>query len=151
MLKNWKVFSSQILEFVTIIPFSFPNIPKFYSLQAYNANQLADWSLFFISSNYIAFEKRAEFPQLTGENRKHVEENRWPPVSYLEELEQYNKKYGSKSNEQCVVMWTVLRWEPFLLPKKSLLCPEFSWWTGKEGRIRPLTWWTWCYRVNNLR
>lgn len=72
--------------------------------QAYNATQLADWCLFFISSNYIAFEKRKEFVQLKGENRKHVEENRWPPLSYLKEVEEYNKKYGDKTGDKCVVM-----------------------------------------------
>ncbi|XP_045160594.2 rho-related protein racA-like isoform X2 [Mercenaria mercenaria] len=72
--------------------------------QAYNAKQLADWCLFFVSSNYIAFEQRKEFSQLKGENKKHVEENRWPPVSYLKEVEEYNKKYGDKTADKCVVM-----------------------------------------------
>ncbi|XP_060562983.1 rho-related protein racA-like [Ruditapes philippinarum] len=72
--------------------------------QAYNAKQLADWCLFFISSNYIAFEQRKEFSQLKGENKKQVVENRWPPVSYLQEVEEYNKKYGDKSADKCVVM-----------------------------------------------
>lgn len=75
-----------------------------FSFQAYNATQLANWCLFFISSNYIAFEQRKEFSQLTGENKRHVEENRWPPLSYLKEVDEYNKKYGDKQAIQCVVM-----------------------------------------------
>ncbi|KAL4222307.1 hypothetical protein ACF0H5_018345 [Mactra antiquata] len=72
--------------------------------QMYNADQLAKWCLFFIASNYIAFENRSEFPELKGENKTYVEENRWPPVSYLKECEEYDKKYGDKSVDKCVVM-----------------------------------------------
>ncbi|XP_052256047.1 rho-related protein racA-like [Dreissena polymorpha] len=73
--------------------------------QTFNAAQLEKWCLFFISSNYLAFEKRPEFPLLKGENRKHVDENRWPPVSYLKEIEEYDRKYGSNAgNNGCSVM-----------------------------------------------
>ena len=82
------------------------NAHVFVYFQGYNATQLSSWCLFFISSNYLSFEKRSEFPQLKGDNRVHVEENRWPPVTYLKEVEAYEKKHGSKSsNESCVVMW----------------------------------------------
>ena len=81
------------------------NAHVFVYFQGYNATQLSSWCLFFNSSNYLSFEKRSEFPQLKGDNRVHVEENRWPPVTYLKEVEAYEKKFGSKSsNESCVVM-----------------------------------------------
>ncbi|XP_052774925.1 rho-related protein racA-like [Mya arenaria] len=72
--------------------------------QAYNASQIANWCLFFIASNYLAFEKRPEFPQLKGDNKNYVEENRWPPLSYLKDVEEYDRKYGSKSKDACAVM-----------------------------------------------
>lgn len=71
--------------------------------QTCNAIQLAKWCLFFIASNYLAFVKRQEFTQLLGENKEYVEENRWPPVSYLKEVEEYQKKYGNKE-DKCVIM-----------------------------------------------
>ncbi|XP_071477627.1 rho-related protein racA-like [Diadema antillarum] len=77
--------------------------------QFHNAKQLADWCLHFISSNYLAFEKRSEFGQLEGENLEYVNEKRWPPVSYLEEIALWEEKYGNKKTaaggkEQCTVM-----------------------------------------------
>ncbi|KAK7482452.1 hypothetical protein BaRGS_00026269 [Batillaria attramentaria] len=74
-----------------------------HTAQAYNARQLSNWCLHFISTNYIAFEKREEFSVLTGENRRHVNENRWPPLSYLQEVEEYEKKMA-EAGEKCVVM-----------------------------------------------
>lgn len=71
--------------------------------QLYNAEQLSNWCLHFISSNYIAFEKRKEFSLLTGSNIEHVEEHRWPPLSYLEEVKQYEKEM-EKMGEKCSVM-----------------------------------------------
>ncbi|XP_062609744.1 rho-related protein racA-like [Saccostrea cucullata] len=71
--------------------------------QLHNAEQLSNWCLHFISSNYIAFEKRKEFPLLTGSNKDHVEENRWPPLSYLEEVKEYEKKMEAVG-EKCSIM-----------------------------------------------
>ncbi|XP_061177740.1 rho-related protein racA-like [Saccostrea echinata] len=72
----------------------------------HNAEELSNWCLHFISSNYIAFEKRKEFPLLTGSNKTHVEENRWPPLSYLEEMKEYEKEYEKKMEarrEKCSI------------------------------------------------
>ncbi|XP_048237534.1 rho-related protein racA-like [Haliotis rufescens] len=71
--------------------------------QRHNAAQLSKWCLHFISSNYIAFSKRSEFIMLKGDNKVYVEENRWPPVAYLKELEKYEKKV-SKLRRTCSVM-----------------------------------------------
>ncbi|WAR24339.1 RACA-like protein [Mya arenaria] len=79
-------------------------ITKEIDRSAYNASQIANWCLFFIASNYLAFEKRPEFPQLKGDNKNYVEENRWPPLSYLKDVEEYDRKYGSKSKDACAVM-----------------------------------------------
>ncbi|XP_071101389.1 rho-related protein racA-like [Haliotis cracherodii] len=60
--------------------------------QRHNAAQLSKWCLHFISSNYIAFSQRPEFNMLKGDNEVYVEENRWPPLSYIIEVEEYEKK-----------------------------------------------------------
>ncbi|XP_067686081.1 rho-related protein racA-like [Haliotis asinina] len=71
--------------------------------QLHNASQLSKWCLHFISSNYIAFSERSEFTLLKGDNKAHVEENRWPPLAYLEEVEEYEKKVA-KLGGTCSVM-----------------------------------------------
>lgn len=40
---------------------------------------------------------------LTGSNKEHVEEHRWPPLSYLEEVKQYEKEM-EKMGEKCSIM-----------------------------------------------
>ena len=74
-----------------------------FSFQIHNEEQLSNWCLHFISSNYIAFEKRREFPLLTGSNKTHVEEHRWPPLSYLKEVEVYEQEM-EKAGEKCSIM-----------------------------------------------
>ncbi|XP_071101388.1 rho-related protein racA-like [Haliotis cracherodii] len=71
--------------------------------QLHNAAQLSKWCLHFISSNYIAFCQRSEFIMLKGDNKVYVEENQWPPVAYLNEVEEYEKKV-SKLGGTCSVM-----------------------------------------------
>ena len=44
--------------------------------QCHNSRQLSDWCLHFISSNYIAFERREEFSQLIGDNLSYVQQHR---------------------------------------------------------------------------
>jgi len=72
--------------------------------QAHNANQLAQFCLHFIYSNYQLMKKREEWKTLEGENMKYIEENQWPPVSYLKELEVYEKLIGAKSDDKCSIM-----------------------------------------------
>lgn len=40
-------------------------------------------------------KKRAEWSKLTGKNLEYMEANQWPPLSYLKELEEYEKKNGT--------------------------------------------------------
>ncbi|KAL5497563.1 hypothetical protein EMCRGX_G014056 [Ephydatia muelleri] len=61
--------------------------------QLHNANQLSAWCLHFISSNYAEFSSKPEFSLLTGDNLAYVQTHQWPPVSYLEAMEEYRKKY----------------------------------------------------------
>ncbi len=96
--------------------------------QMYNAKQLEQFCLHFISTNYQPFSKRSEFSELKGSNKTYVEQHQWPPKSYFKaldeyqkQLEAYNKKKGKKiteadsetengsvvdvkSNKQCIVM-----------------------------------------------
>lgn len=75
------------------------------SAQLYHANQLADFALHWLSVNYQPMKKRPEFTKLEGENLKYVEEHQWPPVSYLKELEVYEKamaKHGGA--DKCSIM-----------------------------------------------
>ena len=74
--------------------------------QLHNAAQLDKWCCHFISSNFLAFEKREEFGQLQGETLEYVTEKRWPPVSYLEEVEEYERKLqlATGDNNKCSIM-----------------------------------------------
>jgi len=76
------------------------------SAQECNAKQLSDFCLHFISSNYQPMKKRPEWELLIEENIKYVEEHQWPPVSYLKELEKYEKLTGKKrdGDEKCITM-----------------------------------------------
>merc|ERR1712000_120955 len=56
-----------------------------------NARQLAAFCLHFISSNYGPMSQRPEFAELSRKDRSHVEENRWPPQSYLDALAEYEQ------------------------------------------------------------
>jgi Rho family protein len=67
--------------------------------QQHNAHQLAKFCLHFVASNYHPIKKRPEFNQLTKENLKFVEENQWPPLSYLKDVETYEKEL-TKWNEE---------------------------------------------------
>jgi len=72
-------------------------------LQLHSAKQLELWCLHFISTNYIAFEKRPDFDKLTGTNLEYVETNRWPPVSYLNEVKEYEQMM-SAIGKSCSIM-----------------------------------------------
>jgi len=39
-------------------------------------------------------KKRKEFADLGDENIRYVEEHQWPPISYLKDLEVYEKAIG---------------------------------------------------------
>jgi len=73
--------------------------------QQYNAKQLEAFLLHFISNNYEPMSKRKEWGLLDGKNIKYVEKHRWPSLSYLQELETYEKEMNGKGEgEKCLVM-----------------------------------------------
>jgi len=70
--------------------------------QQHNAPQLAQFCLHFIASNFQPMKKRKEFSELKDENLRYLEEHQWPPISYLKELEEYEKATGKSEN--CCIM-----------------------------------------------
>ncbi|KAG2378458.1 hypothetical protein C9374_008097 [Naegleria lovaniensis] len=70
--------------------------------QTYAANQLAQFCLHFISTNYEPMKARKEWTLLTGSNKQYVEEHKWPPDSYFKEVEKYQaamEKYLKKKKK----------------------------------------------------
>jgi len=72
--------------------------------QLHSAKQLEGFCLHFISSNYQPMKNRVEWVKLEGENLKYIEENQWPPKSYLEELAAYEKASKGDTTEKCLLM-----------------------------------------------
>jgi len=58
--------------------------------------------LHFCCTNYVELEKKPEWKDLKRANKDYIEQNRWPPVSYLKELATYEKT--SSEAEKCAVM-----------------------------------------------
>jgi len=77
------------------------------SAQDFHAKQLEAFCFHFISMNYQPMIKRAEWSKLKGANIKYVEDNQWPPLSYLKELEKYERETGGGAggdDDKCTVM-----------------------------------------------
>jgi small GTP-binding protein len=71
---------------------------------SYNAKQLEEWCLFFLSSNFSAFQQEAvdqegeeengqvpAWSNLTKEHRAHVHAHRWPPTSYFAAVKKHQR------------------------------------------------------------
>uniref|UniRef100_A0A7S4IGK0 RING-type domain-containing protein n=1 Tax=Vannella robusta TaxID=1487602 RepID=A0A7S4IGK0_9EUKA len=70
-----------------------------------NASQLKEFCLHFISTNYGPMKKRAEWKNMSKSDRKYVEQNKWPPQSYLDAVAEYERAVGStSSNPDCSIM-----------------------------------------------
>ena len=77
-------------------------------LQDHNSKQLPNWCLHFIAKNYAFFKSRQEFSRLTGDDLVFVEEHKWPPISYLQELSEYEAERAraqDKARRKCIIMW----------------------------------------------
>ncbi|XP_031551057.1 rho-related protein racA-like [Actinia tenebrosa] len=73
--------------------------------QAHNAHQLSNWCLHFIATNYLIFESNPSFTLVQGTNIEYVEKHRWPPLSYLNEVQEFEKKVGHTSKKgKCSIM-----------------------------------------------
>ena len=61
--------------------------------------------------------RRGDIEGLAADDRAYVEEHRWPPVSYLKQLEEFETRHGSAAasvaiaetkDEVCAIMYYVL-------------------------------------------
>ena len=67
--------------------------------QLHNAGQLSSWCQHFSANNYSVFEHMEEFSLLGEEVKVYISKHCWPPLSYLEAMEEYRKKYDSVQDE----------------------------------------------------
>ncbi|EGC30174.1 hypothetical protein DICPUDRAFT_50894 [Dictyostelium purpureum] len=67
--------------------------------QRHNASQLEKFCLHFISSNYQPMRRRKEYSLLDDKTKKYIEDHQWPPIKYLEDLEQYEKDMSNYKKE----------------------------------------------------
>ncbi|XP_063424563.1 rho-related protein racA-like [Mytilus trossulus] len=76
-------------------------IDALLTAQAYNAEQLTRWCLHTISTNYDTFQDTEQFSQLSDQTRKHIETNRWPPLSYLQDFERFQLR---RQRRKCSIL-----------------------------------------------
>ncbi|CAG2237962.1 RHOBTB1_2 [Mytilus edulis] len=67
-------------------------IDALLTAQACNAEQLTRWCFHHISTNYDKFQNTEQFSQLSDQTKKHIETNRWPPLSYLQDFERFKRR-----------------------------------------------------------
>eukprot|EP00941_MAST-03F_sp_MAST-3F-sp1_P006068 g6068.t1 len=77
-----------------------------YSVQ-HCAPQLEKWCLFFLSSNFLAFQKSDKnfLQNIPEKHRKYIKEHKWPPQSYLDAVAAYEVALAErkKKNTTCTV------------------------------------------------
>ncbi|KAK6621940.1 hypothetical protein RUM44_001747 [Polyplax serrata] len=68
----------------------------------HNADQLADWCLNYLCTNYDKLCKK--YPKLLKglhpDNQDYIREHRWPPVWYLKDYDYYEKCVGEREREE---------------------------------------------------
>ncbi|KAJ1525452.1 hypothetical protein ONE63_010263 [Megalurothrips usitatus] len=67
----------------------------------HNADQLADWCMNHLCTNYNKLCKRSPklLRQLHPENQEYLSEHRWPPVWYLKDYDYYEKCASEREKE----------------------------------------------------
>lgn len=68
------------------------------------ATQLSKFCLHFISTNYEAMINRKEWKNLQKSDEKYIEENKWPPQSYLDKLKEYEHAQNKNKKDNCLIM-----------------------------------------------
>ena len=70
--------------------------------QIHNADQLADWCLTYLSTNYNTLCRKAPkvLKNLHPENQAYLAHQRWPPVWYLKERDYYEKYVAERQKEE---------------------------------------------------
>merc|ERR1719192_2622620 len=74
--------------------------------ERFGMNQAVAFLRHFIASNYEPMSNTPDFKLLKGANKRWIERNRWPPLSYYKAIEKYkvdskkwDKKYGEGKDE----------------------------------------------------
>ncbi|KAF2074608.1 hypothetical protein CYY_004078 [Polysphondylium violaceum] len=57
--------------------------------QTHNAAQLTKFCLHFIASNFQPMSRRKEYANLDPTTKRYLEDNQWPPISYLTAVQRY--------------------------------------------------------------
>lgn len=60
----------------------------------FGALQLEAFLLHFISTNYRPMQKRSEWSAMKTRHKNHCEQHQWPPKNYLQQINQYTKRFG---------------------------------------------------------
>lgn len=70
--------------------------------QFHNAKQLSAWCLHHICTNYNSICRKfpKEMKVMSGENQKHFEKQRWPPVWFLKEEDRYLRSHKEREREE---------------------------------------------------
>ncbi|XP_046441529.1 rho-related BTB domain-containing protein 1-like isoform X3 [Daphnia pulex] len=70
--------------------------------QIHNADQLAEWCMTYLSTNYNMTCRKAPkiLKTLHSENQAHLAHHRWPPVWYLKERDFYDKYVAERKKEE---------------------------------------------------
>ncbi|GAA6109039.1 rho related BTB domain containing 4 isoform X1 [Tachysurus ichikawai] len=70
--------------------------------QFHNAKQLSAWCLHHICTNYNSVCRKfpKDMKNMSPENQKHFEKQRWPPVWFLKEEDRYNRSKKEREREE---------------------------------------------------
>eukprot|EP01105_Mastigella_eilhardi_P003620 TRINITY_DN1474_c0_g2_i1.p1 TRINITY_DN1474_c0_g2~~TRINITY_DN1474_c0_g2_i1.p1 ORF type:complete len:691 (+),score=143.95 TRINITY_DN1474_c0_g2_i1:81-2153(+) len=76
------------------------------SAQVADAQQLLKFMQHYLCTNFGPVTKREDFKSLSSANRHYLEENQWPPKSYLKQVEEYEKAKArlDKQDDGCCLM-----------------------------------------------
>jgi len=70
----------------------FPLVELLLIAKRHNAQQLSEFILHFLYSNYTQVCGRKDFSLLDAEDLEFVEQNQWPPLSYFAKVKRYEKE-----------------------------------------------------------
>jgi hypothetical protein len=105
-----ELYTSKAVEVATRVSVSqceLPICPLLEAAQESDAQQLVAFMNHFCCTNFGPVSQRADFAKLSAANKKHITENQWPPLSYLQQVEDYKKavaKFEKGGDSSCLVM-----------------------------------------------
>lgn len=74
--------------------------------QTHNANQLSDFCMHFLYTNYKLMKRRPEWENLNDDNKKYLKDHQWPPKDYWKQVKEYEAAMAKFTSEKgsCNVM-----------------------------------------------